>query len=487
MTSGWKAKWCNGWYWEAICLLTYLLLAGSQLFVRPIIGLADNGDFPKALAPYSLCDPDNQRDLFAYAYPGFIVSPACRWEPDLPSTELLVVRLAKMFARWEGQRSFSVTRIGSIHLAILAAAWIILLWGLHESAPWLRFGLPPAIILVFSDVGYVAYLNSVYMDAASLVFLLLTAACAGTWVLRPRPWVAEALGVAGVLMALSKTQHAITSYFLAGAIAGFAVEVFRRRTGHKRTGWLLAAAAAATAIAATITVALTPKDYKVEPLYSVIFSRMNPLLADRSRALAELGLPEADRKYFGTHAYSESSPVLNTEWRAQFNGEIQYRRLLTYYLRHPRLTLHMLEGATHEELPGIRPGNLGNYLRKDGFPPGTLAQEFGWWTHLRAWLIWKFPIHIFLFYPAMWLIAVVCCFRPTWAARWPMYPMVMALSAAGVLEFLFAVLLDGTETARHLFLFHVITELLILCAAAGILSILAARRAGRPIPIKYGL
>ena len=63
---------------------------------------------------------------------------------------------------------------------------------------------------------------------------------------------------------------------------------------------------------------------------------------------------------------------------------------------------------------------------------------------------------------------------------WPFYPMAMMLVAGGVIEFLFCVLLDGTENGRHLFLFHVITELLILCAAAAILSACAEARLRRP-------
>ena len=48
--------------------------------------------------------------------------------------------------------------------------------------------------------------------------------------------------------------------------------------------------------------------------------------------------------------------------------------------------------------------------------------------------------------------------------------MTAALSAAGLIEFLASVLLDAAETGRHLFLFHVMTELLILCTFAALLS-----------------
>jgi hypothetical protein len=44
------------------------------------------------------------------------------------------------------------------------------------------------------------------------------------------------------------------------------------------------------------------------------------------------------------------------------------------------------------------------------------------------------------------------------------------------MEFLFGVLLDATETARHLFFFHVITDVLIVCAVAAALSLVERGR-----------
>lgn len=474
-----KLKGLSGWSWEAVCLLAYLALAGNQLFVRPIVGMADNGDFPKALGPFSLCDPDNQRDLFAYVYPRFIISDQCFWEPNLPSSELMLVRIVKLFAELGGKQSFRMMGIGKAHLAIVLAALMVLLWALHDASPALRFGLPPVVILIFSDVAYVSYLNSLYMDAASMVFLLLTVALAGAWVMRPRTWVPIAFGIAGVLMALSKTQHTLTGLLLAAMAAWYARQAFQRGGDGRRVGWYWSVAAAAVALAAAATIALTPAGYKTEPLYSLIFSRMTPELSDRAGTLAELGLPSSDLKYFGTHAYSPDAAIADLQWRIKFMKEITYTRLAAFYLRNPRVTLHLIERTFREDLPGIRPRNLGNYLREDGFPPGTLAQRFDWWTNLRAWLLWIFPVHLVIFYLVLGIGSMVCFFRPAWAARWPLYPLVMVLTASGVVEFLFPVLLDGTETARHLFFFHVITEVLIVCMVAGVLSAVSGRLSRR--------
>jgi hypothetical protein len=59
----------------------------------------------------------------------------------------------------------------------------------------------------------------------------------------------------------------------------------------------------------------------------------------------------------------------------------------------------------------------------------------------------------------------------------------MALLAVGALEFLLANLADALETDRHLFLFHVITDITLLFAATGALLWargLRAEGSGRP-------
>ncbi len=462
-----KLKAFTGWSWEALCLLVYLTLAWTQLFVRPIVGMANNGDFPKVLASHHVCDTCRPVEM-AYVHARYVIDPECYWDSTLPSSESIFASVNTWSAALRGRNNFSITGAGKAHLVFMLAALAILLWALHGASPWYRFGLPPLVILIFSDVLYVSYLNSFYMDAASMVFLLPTVALSAAWVLRPRTWVAIAFGVAGLLLGLSKTQHFMTPVFLAGLAAWFARQAFRQ--GARRHGWYWSTSATAVALAAAATVGMTPGGYKAEPLYSLIFCRILPELPSPVQALAELGLPESDVAYSGTHADSSNAAIASLEWRIDFNQRVTYTRLAGYYLRNPSVTLHLIWRGLTEDVPGMRPGGFGNYLREDGFPPGTQAQSFGWWSHARSWISWVFPVHIVIFYCLMGVGSFLCFSSRTWAARWPQYPLVAALAACGAVEFLFALLLDGTEMARHLFLFHVITETLIVSAVAAILS-----------------
>ena len=448
--------------------------------MRPITGLADNGDFPKVLAHLDVCDPNRERDVLQYVHPAYIIDPGCHWDSRLASSETLFVRILKV-ARWNGRRSIGITDAGKAHLCVALAGLAVLLWALHNASPVFRFGITPLVILIFSDVVYVSYLNSFYMDAASMVFLLLTVALGCAAILRPRVWVAIAFGFAGVLLALSKTQHVVTGFLFAGLAGWLALQAFRGRRRPAACWWATSAVAIVTA--AVFTIGMTPEDYKAEPLYSLIFYTLLPASQDRVAAIAELGLPAADLRFAGTHAYSPGVPVTTPEWRENFISQVSYGNLLMYYVHHPSVPLRLVRHGLTDFAPAMRPGNLANYEREDGFPPDTLAQRFDLWSHLRAWFLWVFPAQLVIFYGLMGSGALLCIWRAEWAARWPLYPLVLVLAASGTLEFLFPVLLDATETARHLFFFHVITETLIVCALGAVLSLVVGQAFSLPRPL----
>jgi hypothetical protein len=99
-----------------------------------------------------------------------------------------------------------------------------------------------------------------------------------------------------------------------------------------------------------------------------------------------------------------------------------------------------------------------------------MATRFSLWSNLRSLALRIFPYHVLLFYLAPWMVALVARIQKRVDLRWPLMPLALALSAAGMLEFAMASLTDALDIARHLFMFHVITELLILMMVAAFIS-----------------
>ena len=131
---------------------------------------------------------------------------------------------------------------------------------------------------------------------------------------------------------------------------------------------------------------------------------------------------------------------------------------------------------------GIRPTNIGNFLQQDGYAPEARSSHFAAWSNLRSWLFRAFSIHAAVLYLLVAAGCVGCLIRPALASAWPLYPVALVLIAGGVIEFACAALLDCLETARHLFLFHTITDMLILLALASLPSLRGLRtRAGEEL------
>src|SRR4029453_1191939 len=91
-----------------------------QLLVRPIVGLADNGDFSKVMRPAGLEDgePEPERDFrlapskFAFAAPG----P----DPDGYRTpETVLARAAAAASSLAGASLFDIRALGALHAALL--------------------------------------------------------------------------------------------------------------------------------------------------------------------------------------------------------------------------------------------------------------------------------------------------------------------------------------------------------------------------------
>ncbi len=223
--------------WELACFVFFLALTGWQLFVSPITGLSDNNDFPKVFGPAHVCaaPPGNLNAWFVSSYDA---GPRCHWPSGFASTEILLVDIARYLGRpFTGRYRFDLRASAAVHLAILALAMVLFLRLSWRQRPLVRIALPALAILIFSDVAYVAYLNSAYMDNASWVLLLLLVSIAAFAAQHSTAqWTPIAYAIAGVLLLFSKAQHALLGIPFAGLAFWYA---FRDR----RAMWTIAAAA----------------------------------------------------------------------------------------------------------------------------------------------------------------------------------------------------------------------------------------------------
>jgi hypothetical protein len=436
----------------------------SQVIVRPAVGIANNGDFPKMAGPFALGPEDGDWDAHAqyseFLY-RFIRDDRYEWESDFRTAEFLsseyfFVKLARELQRiiQPGPR-FDIRWLGGVNGAfflLAAAVWIYAI-----PAPW-RLYVGPLLVFIWSDVAYVQYLNSFYTDTAAMIFLVLCAGAALHAVKHSlgRLW-AGVTAAAAILFAASKTQHAIFGLVF---IPLFIALAYWSRGWLPRAVWL--AAPVGIIAGSLILMGRQTTQWVSTPLYHAVFLRILPQSGDPAGVLKEFGLPTKDVAYMGKHAYLPDSPMQNPEWVREFHSRCNAGTLMRYYLRHPVYTGRVLWEAIRGPAANIRP--YANLSTDDGYKLHARTSQFTAWSNFRGFLLKHAPWHILL-------LAIVITAASLWLLfrspdDRPFAAVALTLEALAALEFAGSVLGDAAETDRHLFVFHVSTEIMILLAGA---------------------
>ena len=247
---------------------------GWQVLVPPIVGLAENGDFPKIVRRFDLVAPvaDDGDRWFKYVFTRYIFDPASRWDSEFRSSESLLVRAA-LALNWLVSKdgAFDIRIMGVTHAAIFLGALWLFLPLLRNAGPIRRVVLALVVVLVFCDVMYVCYFNSFYMDAAGFLFLLLASVLfvRGNWI---------GFLFSCVLLVCAKPVYSILGVPLAVLTFRNTKPVFLARLG------------AAILILATLSGRFeVPPGYSEGAMFNVVFHGLLPGSAHPSRDLRELG------------------------------------------------------------------------------------------------------------------------------------------------------------------------------------------------------
>jgi hypothetical protein len=156
---------------------TLVALAGAvlawQLFVPPIVGLADQGDFPKILGPLGYAPvPPGPEHKYSYLTREFVKDPSYRqprWEQI--TSEFVFAEIAiGLNDIFRNPRSFDLTIFGFNHAVIFLIALARLLYVTRNLTMYPLVWL--SIVLVMTDVGYLAHWNSLYTEPASCLWVL---------------------------------------------------------------------------------------------------------------------------------------------------------------------------------------------------------------------------------------------------------------------------------------------------------------------------
>lgn len=440
---------------EHAVALAALAACAILLLPAPVVGIADNGDFARVMGAGGLeyadrAEPWNDRYFryshHHYAYGRFGTG-------GYGSSQLPLLFAAGSLSRLFAGR-FDIRLLSMLYALLLAAALYTLVKAAKTRSRWANGLLAAALALVFLDIGYLAYFNSLYGEPAAMIFFLLTAGL-GLRAARaedgsPRPLLR--FYAAAAALACAKLQYAPIG--LAFALFGLRLRQASPARPWRRTA---AAGAAALLLLSAGMVAAAPSGLKEINLYQTVFYGVLKDSPTPGNDLQALGLKKELAVLAGTNYFQKDVPIPKNDPRLTegLYPNISHLDILRFYAARPERLVQKLERAAANGMY-IRPYYLGNYEKAAGKPPGALAHRFSAWSEFkRAVLPHRLAVVLSVFAAYLGL-AAPALLRPADAAAKRSAEMHLCIAAAGGLAFLVPILGDGeADLAKHLFLFNV--------------------------------
>ena len=436
-----------------LLLVACVTVLSAQLFVRPFIGMADNGDFSKVTGRISL-GPKVHVENFTYVVPVYIRSHQYRWGSEFLTSETVLAAAASSVEKLVGPANeFDIRFMGAVHglVFFLFVAGTLAL--LAEYPTFLRLAIPVVALIVFTDVLYVAYYNSFYSDTIAFLSLLWMVLLALAAAARYGAWYPIGFTVAAVFFVSSKAQHALAAWIPA---------VFLVWVGWKERSRVWSFAAALVVSIGVLEIASTPTWVKGMTAFDVVFHQ---IAIDRRTGvsdLRDLGLDSTYDPYLRMYAYEANSPALSQSWSQQFSRLVPYRTIAWFYIRHPVRTLEIMHKNIRENAIILRP--IGNFCVGDGRPRRAITHRFAAWSDFKAGILRSWPDALIWWYAGFVLAAGMVLFKAKKIIRRDAAGVALGLGMLGIQEFAVATLADAVETPRHLFLFQACTDLMICFA-----------------------
>jgi hypothetical protein len=451
-------------------LYAAVALAGAiiswQLFVPPIVGLADQGDFVRILGPLGYAPvPRGPEHKYSYVTRSYVWDPSYReplWEQI--TSEFVPAAIAVGLNRiWKGPGEFDVTIFGLTHALFFIVALARLL---YVVMPLARYRIAwAATLLVLTDVGYVAYWNSLYTEPASCIWFLFLLAESITFCTSERVTVGSAArwNIFAVLWIMAKTQNALLCVPL--GLYGLRIAW---RAADPKTRYTALAGVAAMLVAGTVMYRSLLPAPRLVGIYNMIFMAVLPESQDPASDLKAFGLDSGYVRYAGTLAWSPDSGLADGHVVNALQANATPITVVEFYLRRPaRMWRHMR--AVLSVALSLRPEFCGNFDSSAGRPPGARSNSFALWSYFHERYLSPIATYLFGAIALAPFAGAILLWKHSLtpaARRWT--EMGMCLSVCASIAFLVATFGDAWDTVKHQFIFNLILD---TCLVSGFVAV----------------
>lgn len=364
---------------EAIILIIIGLILLNTLFINPVIGRYNNGDFDRLMVYGGIGEKGNGYDKiydgymhvkYQIKYPGVFLPVYWDWVSGAILVKLAVV--LSVFDNLFKATVFDIRYLGFIYSAIfLIASFFILSYKRFSKITKIAVGA--FIILFFTSTCYIAYFNSFYGEAGTIVFFLLNV---GTYLFlitkkepKIRHFVYFFIASGGFLTA--KSQNLPLFIFML-IIYGSLYLCYKEAKYRKS---ILIGTAVVFAFCFISYFSLTDT-IKENNIFQSVFSGVLRESKTPEKDLEELGLDKKLVVYADHSFYNKDKGLdpLGEEMMRDFYPKASNWKVLGFYLRHPNILWDRIEDAAKNTYAFSKPGKWS--FEKNKFNPNKKVNNF---------------------------------------------------------------------------------------------------------------
>lgn len=462
---------------QYIFLVSFAFLLLYQVVCKPIVGIANNGDFERLMCESGIYYPSNESfgDKY-YSYINTSFNIGGRLNTHFFSSESLFIKtslfLNSLFSKSRPDR-FDIRFMGILQAILLLAGAFLVVRACRTFPLSQLIVLALCMLFIFGDVGYVAYLNSFYSEPSSLIFFLLSV---GLIVLFIREGSSHPRSLILICLLLFATVAGFVTSKMQNGLYGFLLAAYlywiSDVPGRNSPGVRLLRISSVLLVLITIAFILFGADkayYEQAGVYNMVFNEIAPNSPHPVDALQALGLDKKSAEEFvkasGTNAYDRNSLIKDEKFKKLFFAKVGYKQILEYYLLRP-FTLWDLVKRRSELALIIRPPQLGNFAKSAGFPPGFRTSAFGLWSKFKknylAGSVW-FLIGFF------GLNVVFAALKYRWFDRdradRSLSVLHLLVVVMAVMQYMMVILGDANvsgEILKHFFLFNILFDFCVI-------------------------
>lgn len=467
-------------------LIAFIIICGI-LFISPMVGVADQGDFDRVMgkSSLSLLDSDLNNPNFNRFYDYIVTDYQINYGlntllfPFGTSMGYLITFIT-FICKLLGQSIFKTQYLAIGYAILYVLALSLILKYLNVKDNFKRILLSILMVLVFLDGNYIIWFNSLYGEPMMIITLLLfIASVLGyihyKYVLKSNEKITSKIAlviIAGLLFLGSKLQVSMTMPFILILVGKI---LFDNRKCISKGKFISLCLLASLLVLYPAEINLTSNSLSNDTQYNSVFYGVLNGSDTPEQDLIDLGLNPDMAVEAGKHAYLNDEDYVKYIPRTEitekeFYNKISNGKLAKFYLTHP---LRLIQGMEYTASKAFYTStSLGKCLESYSKTPVTEFNRFTAWSNFRENKIPKSLIFIILIYLIVFIYSIYRYIKNknNKVIKNRVYIIWLLILISGI-QFPMPYVGNGqADTAKQLFLFNFIFDIFFVLIASIITS-----------------